>query len=99
MYIFIVWTFNLMMMIGLFILRRKMPDRERPYRVWGYPWIPIIVILFNAFYLVITLVDDIQKYLEGKTRLMNSVFGLVVTAAGIPLYYYFKWRYRKKDVA
>ena len=98
MYIFIVWAFNLMLMIGLFILRRKMPEKERPYKVWGYPWIPILVILFNAFYLIITLVDDIQKYLEGKTRLMNSVFGIVVTAAGIPLYYYFKWRYSKKRV-
>lgn len=96
MYIFIVWAFNLMMMIGLFILRKKMPDKERPYRVWGYPWIPVLVILFNAFYLIITLVDDIQNYIEGKTRLMNSVFGIVVTAAGIPLYYYFRWKYQNK---
>src|SRR5687767_8451619 len=96
MYIFIVWTFNLMMMIGLFILRKKMPDKERPYKVWGYPWIPLLVILFNAFYLIITLVDDIQNYIEGKTRLMNSVFGIMVTAAGIPLYYYFRWKYKSK---
>ena len=96
MYIFIVWTFNLMLMVGLFILRKKMPDKERPYRVWGYPWLPLLAILFNAFYLIITLVDDIQNYIEGKTRLMNSVFGIVVTAAGIPLYYYFLWRYRNK---
>jgi APA family basic amino acid/polyamine antiporter len=96
MYIFIVWVFNLMLMIGIFILRKKMPDKERPYRVWGYPWVPILVILFNAFYLIITLVHDIQNYIEGKTRLMNSVFGIVVTAAGIPLYYYFRWRYKNK---
>jgi len=96
MYIFIVWVFNLMLMIGIFILRKKMPDKERPYRVWGYPWVPLLVILFNAFYLVITLVDDIQNYIEGKTRLMNSVFGIVVTTAGIPLYYYFGWRYKNK---
>ena len=96
MYIFIVWAFNLMLMIGIFILRKKMPDKERPYRVWGYPWIPILVILFNAMYLIITLVDDIQNYIEGKTRLMNSVFGIVVTAAGIPLYYYFRYRYKNK---
>ena len=96
MYIFIVWAFNLMMMIGLFILRKKMPDKERPYKVWGYPWIPGLVILFNLFYLVVTLIDDIQNYVEGKTRLMNSVFGIVVTATGIPLYYYFRWRYKNK---
>lgn len=97
MYIFIVWAFNLMMMIGLFILRKKMPGKERPYKVWGYPWIPVLVILFNLFYLVITLVHDIQNYVEGKTKLMNSVFGIVVTAAGIPLYYYFRWKYKNKN--
>ena len=97
MYIFIVWTFNLMMMIGLFILRKKMPDKERPYRVWGYPWVPILVIFFNAFYLIITLIDDIQNYINGKTRLMNSVFGIMVTAAGIPLYYYFRWKNKHKS--
>jgi APA family basic amino acid/polyamine antiporter len=96
MYIFIVWAFNLMLMIGIFILRKKMPDKERPYRVWGYPWIPILVILFNAFYLIITLVHDIQDYIGGKTKLMNSVFGIMVTAAGIPLYYYFRWKYKNK---
>ena len=99
MYIFIVWTFNIMLMTGIFILRKKMPDKERPYRVWGYPWVPLLVILFNAFYLIITLVDDIQNYIEGKTRLMNSVFGIVVTAAGIPLYYYFRWRYKNEKDA
>jgi len=96
MYIFILWVFNLMMMTGLFILRRKMPAKERPYKVWGYPWMPVLVILFNAFYLIITLVDDIQNYIEGKTRLMNSVFGIVVTALGIPLYWYFKRKYKEK---
>ena len=96
MYIFIVWVFNLMMMIGLFILRKKMPGKERPYRVWGYPWVPILVILFNASYLIITLVDDIQNYIDGKTRLMNSVFGIMVTATGIPLYYYLRRRYKNK---
>ena len=90
MYIFIVWVFNLMLMFGVFILRKKMPYAERPYKVWGYPWVPILVIIFNSFYLIITLIDDIQNYLEGKTVLMNSVFGLLITICGIPLYWYFK---------
>lgn len=98
MYIFIVWAFNLMLMAGLFILRRKMPERERPYKVWGYPWMPLLVIVFNAFYLIITLVDDIQNYIEGKSRLMNSVFGVAVTALGIPLYWYFRWKYKGKKL-
>jgi APA family basic amino acid/polyamine antiporter len=90
MYIFIAWVFNLMMIFGLFILRRKYPERARPYRVWGFPWMPALVIAFNAFYLGITLYDDIMHYVEGKTKIMNSVMGISVVAMGIPLYYYFK---------
>lgn len=95
MYIFMVWVFNLMLMIGLFILRKKMPDKKRPYKVWGYPWMPILVVLFNAFYLAITLVDDISSYVAGKTQIMNSVFGIAVVVTGIPLYFYFNWKYKK----
>ena len=97
MYIFIVWVFNIMLMYGLFILRKKMPDAERPYKVWGYPWMPILTILFNAFYLIVILYNDISNYIDGKTHIMNSVFGLVLTATGIPLYWYFKKKYKSKE--
>ena len=96
MYIFIVWTFNLMIIYGLFILRKKMPDAERPYKVWGYPWMPLLALFFNAFYLVMVLYRDISDYISGKTHIMNSVFGLVLTALGIPLYWYFKTRQTKQ---
>ena len=90
MYVFIVWVFNLLLIYGVFILRKKMPDVHRPYKVWGYPWMPVLVLLFNAFYLVIMLYNDINNYITGKTHVINSVFGLVLTAIGIPLYWYFK---------
>ncbi|CAN5683223.1 amino acid permease [soil metagenome] len=96
MYIFIVWVFNLMLIYGLFILRKKMPDAERPYKVWGYPWMPLLVLLFNAFYLIVILYNDISNYVTGKTHIMNSVFGLVLTATGIPLYWYFKRKEAKE---
>jgi basic amino acid/polyamine antiporter, APA family len=98
MYIFIVWVFNLMLIAGLFILRKKMPGAERPYKVWGYPWMPLLVILFNAFYLIVMLYNDVSNYFNGKTHIMNSVFGLVLTATGIPLYWYFKKKYKKEVV-
>ena len=97
MYIFIVWVFNLMLMFGLFILRKKYPDRPRPYRVWGFPWMPVLVIAFNAFYLGITLYDDIKHYMSGETKVMNSVLGLSVVAMGIPLYFYFKRTYKSSN--
>lgn len=93
MSVFIVWTINLMVIIGIFILRRRMPDAHRPYKAWGYPWMPVIVLFFNLFYLGMTLYNDIHNYMIGKTYVMNSVFGLVITATGIPFYFFFRWKY------
>lgn len=95
MYIFVVFVFNIMLVYGLFILRRKMPDAEWPYKVWGYPFVPAFVVIFNAFYLVVMLYNDIHNYITGKTHIINSVFGLLLCAIGIPLYWYFK---RQKTV-
>lgn len=94
-YIFIVWLFNLMLVAGVIILRIKMPHTERPYKVWGYPWVPAIVIVFNLFYLIMTLYNDIHNYNIGKATTINSVIGLVLTAIGIPLYYFYFRRNKK----
>lgn len=94
LYIFVVWLFNLMMMAGLFILRKKYPDKERPFKTPGYPLLPALVILFNLFYLILTIYHDVERYFEGRSRVMHSVFGLVIVAVGIPLYFYFK---RKRE--
>ena len=87
---FIAWLFYLMGAIGIFILRKKMPDRPRPYRVWGYPFLPLLFILFAAFYVVSTIWNDINNYISGTTPVINSLLGLAITALGIPLYLYFK---------
>lgn len=97
MYIFVTWLFNLLLVAGVFVLRKKMPEAERPYRVWGYPIVPIIALLCTAFYLVMTLYTDIDAYRSGKTHIINSVFGMVLTAVGIPFYIYFRRRYRAAD--
>ena len=90
MLVFVSWLFYGLSAYGIFILRRKMPDAERPYKVWGYPFLPAGFILFSAFFLIITLYNDIQNYLNGKTALIHSLFGLLLTFLGVPLYFYFK---------
>lgn len=98
MLIFVSWVFYALGAFGVFVLRRKFPDEKlptpRPYKVWGYPWVPIIFVLFAAAFVVQTFVHDIQHYQRGETPLINSVFGLFLTATGIPLYYYFYKRKR-----
>jgi APA family basic amino acid/polyamine antiporter len=95
MFVFMSWVFYGLTAIGLLMLRRKRPELPRPYSVGGYPWLPALFILFTLFYLVTTIYNDITAYSTGKAPIINSVFGLVLTAAGIPFYWYFQRQKRK----
>ncbi|HZY81348.1 MAG TPA: amino acid permease [Cyclobacteriaceae bacterium] len=65
---------------GVFVLRYKMPDAPRPYRVWGYPVVPAIFIIFCITLVGITIVS--------KPR--EALLGLGLIASGIPFYLYWK---------
>ena len=90
MLIFVSWIFYAFGAIGVFVLRKKMPDTPRPYRVPGYPWLPAIFVVFAFGFVILTLYDDISNYASGKSEMINSTFGVILTLIGIPLYYYFK---------
>src|SRR6185437_9161038 len=74
--------FYVLTTIGLFILRVKRPDAERPYRAIGYPVLPALYILSAASIAVILLLAD-------KTR-AQALAGLVLVLVGVPVY--FLWR-------
>jgi basic amino acid/polyamine antiporter, APA family len=90
MLIFVSWLFYGMSAAGIFVLRNKMPHAPRPYKVWGYPIVPALFILFTAFFLTTTLITDVSRYMSGETPIINSLLGLLLTALGIPLYWYFR---------
>jgi basic amino acid/polyamine antiporter, APA family len=92
MFVFVTWIAYLFGALGLFILRKKYPGMERPYKTWGYPVVPALFIIFSAFYLFLTVQSDVRNYLAGTQPVINSVLGLFITAIGIPLFYYYKWR-------
>ena len=92
MLVFVSWFFYGMSALGVILLRIRMPEAPRPYKVPGYPFIPLIFILFTVCFLVATLVTDIQQYLSGKTHLINSLLGVAITLLGLPLYYWSKSR-------
>ena len=78
--------FNVSTVVGLFVLRRREPDMPRPYRAWGYPFLPILYIVVSVFFLVFILIGDPR----------NSGLGLVLTALGLPVYAF--WRGRSAGV-
>ena len=90
MFVFMTWVFHGLIAVALLILRRRMPLAERPYSVWGYPWMPLLFIAFTCFYLVTTVCNDISAYRSGQAPIVNSLFGLALTAIGIPFYLYFQ---------
>jgi APA family basic amino acid/polyamine antiporter len=65
---------------GVFVLRRKMPDAPRPYRVIGYPVVPALFVLFCASLVIITLYN----------RPREAFMGLALILAGLPFYFYWK---------
>ncbi|HOI45131.1 MAG TPA: hypothetical protein PLX50_05930, partial [Candidatus Aminicenantes bacterium] len=80
--------------LGVVILRRKMPDAPRPYKVWGYPYVPWIFITFASVYIVFTLYSDITNFLHHRTPMINSAMGVFLVATGIPGYLYWKRKRR-----
>jgi APA family basic amino acid/polyamine antiporter len=72
--------FNVLTVVGLFVLRRRRPDLPRPYLVWGYPVVPLLFVAVALFFLVYMPVADPR----------NTGLGLLLTAAGVPAYLY--WR-------
>ena len=66
--------------VGVFRLRRIMPERPRPYRVWGYPFVPGVFIAASAAFVISTLVQ----------RPVESLAGLGFLGLGLPVYWYSK---------
>lgn len=72
-----IWPFYALAVLGVFVLRRKRPDLERPYRTWGYPWIPALFLLGSLLLL--------GNYLVSETRAFVLDVGIILS--GIPAYY------------
>lgn len=76
------WILYLMTAASVFVLRKKRPDVVRPYRVIGYPVVPVLFVGVAAFLLVSTV----------QTRPRESLMGLALMALGVPFYMYWKKR-------
>jgi APA family basic amino acid/polyamine antiporter len=97
MLIFVSWIFYALGAFGVFVLRRKMPEAPRPYRVWGYPYVPAVFVLFAVTYVAWTLIDDIASFSAGRIPMLNSVAGLVLVATGLPVYWWYNRRLKIED--
>ncbi len=90
MMVFISWIVYGMGAVGIFMLRKKMPQAERPYKIWMHPVVTIFFIGFTALFLIITVYNDVTNYMNHRQPVVNSLLGIVIVALGIPFFFYFR---------
>jgi len=78
--IFASWIFYAMSCAAVIILRKTRPEMERPYKTPGYPYIPMIFIIFSVFLTINTILEAPR----------DAIVGLGIILSGLPLYFYWK---------
>jgi APA family basic amino acid/polyamine antiporter len=86
--IFTGWLFYAAATFAVVILRRKRPDMERPYRVWGYPLVPIV---FSAAALTIVVNALLRSPKEAG-------IGLILVLAGVPVFLFWGRKARSRKL-
>jgi basic amino acid/polyamine antiporter, APA family len=79
-----IWPFYALCVAGVFVLRRKRPDLRRPYRVWGYPMVPLLFLVASVAMVANALWTDPA----------NTGVTLLIILVGVPLFYL--WKYTQK---
>jgi len=78
--VFAVLIFYVLTIAGIFVLRRKQPDIERPYKTFGYPIVPFLYIVAACLIMLVLLIY----------RFEYAGFGLLIVILGFPVYYIWK---------
>ncbi|MEO6948444.1 MAG: amino acid permease [Ginsengibacter sp.] len=87
MLIFAAFIFYGATTLGVFILRKRWPQAERPYKVWGYPVVPALFIIFCVFLIGNTII----------ARPREAAIGVFLILLGVPFYYWFLRKKNKGD--
>ena len=74
---FVVVIFYVLTIIGIFVLRKKRPDAERPYKAFAYPFLPGLYIILGLTFCVFLVIF----------KPLYTLWGLGIVLAGIPVYY------------
>ena len=80
--IFAEWLFYMIAGSTIFVFRMRDPKAARPYRVWGYPVVPVLFVIASAVPLYSAFTDNLR----------NSALGSLVILAGVPVFYAFARR-------
>lgn len=85
--IFSLWIFFLLGIFGVFILRKKYPEKQGSYKVPLYPVVPLIGLIGGGFVVINTVV----------TSPVNAITSVIITLLGLPVYYMIKKKEREVE--
>jgi APA family basic amino acid/polyamine antiporter len=79
--LFVIYAFfataNTVILIGaLFILRKREPNLDRPFKTWGYPWLPILLMVVSLVLFISFVISDVK----------NAIYPIILIAASFPIY-------------
>ncbi|OLD65062.1 MAG: hypothetical protein AUI33_11685, partial [Ignavibacteria bacterium 13_1_40CM_2_61_4] len=80
------WFFYLMSVGAVFLLRSRSPQSARPYKAWGYPYTPLLFIMFSIYLLFETVVEIPR----------DSLIGAGIVLLGIPAYFFWRMKGRSR---
>lgn len=87
--VFISFMMYALAAVGLVVLRRTHPELPRPYKVPGYPVVPILFILASATFVGYLIYQQVTD-LSGSHN--NRIVAFAVVLAGVPCYLFYRWR-------
>jgi amino acid transporter len=85
-FVVVEWSALLFTVGAVFVLRRKMPTAERPYRTPLYPWVPLVFLVGTTIGLGAIVYGSLSKTVPD----WSPVIGLAISLAGFPVYSYWK---------
>ena len=77
--VFMLLLFNGLGVAAVYVLRRKLPELDRPYRTWGYPVVPALFLAATAYLMINTLL----------ATPLRAISGLIIVLAGLPIYLFY----------
>lgn len=97
--IFVSWMFYAANAWAVIVLRRREPDAPRPFKVPGYPVVPLVFVAFGLVYLILTVWNDFTAWQRasaaGQPAILNTALGTALMLAGVPVYFYYRRKQRR----
>ena len=81
--VFMDWIFMVLGACAIFVFRKSLPDKNRPYKTWGYPIVPLIFVIISIWFVLNTLIEEPKQALVAGVL---AIFGLILF-----------WFYKRKN--